>query len=72
MWHDHPFRQKNRVTERTVGMVVGGGWILSPLFIKEGGWGAGWTFQFLLFIHVFYDVIEKFIIVAMVTIKRFP
>ena len=24
MWHDHPFSQRNRTTERTVGVEVGG------------------------------------------------
>ena len=71
MWHDHPFRQKNRATERTVGMVVGVGWILSPLFIKEGGWGASSDFSIFIVHSCFYDVIEKVIIVAMVAIKRF-
>ena len=25
MWRDHPFSQRNRTTERTVGVEVGGG-----------------------------------------------
>ena len=24
MWHDHPFSQRNRITERTLGVKVGG------------------------------------------------
>ena len=24
MWHDHPFSQRNRITERTLGVEVGG------------------------------------------------
>ena len=37
MWRDHPFSQRNRTTERTVGVGVGGD--------KEvaGGEGWGWT-----------------------------
>ena len=32
MWRDHPFSQKNRTTERTVGVEVGGD--------REMGWGG--------------------------------
>ena len=36
MWRDHPFSQKNRTTERTVRVKVGGD--------REMGWGGvEWT-----------------------------
>ena len=34
MWHDHPFSQRNKTTERTVGLGVGGD-------SKVGGGGGG-------------------------------
>ena len=33
MWRDHPLSQRNRPTERTVGVGVGG-----DREVKEGGW----------------------------------
>ena len=36
MWHDHPFSQINRTTERTVGVEVG-------VDNKVGRGGEGWT-----------------------------
>ena len=33
MWRDHPFSQRNRTTERTVGMEVGG-----DRDVGRGGW----------------------------------
>ena len=33
MWHDHPFSERNKTTEREMGVVVGGG--------RERG--GGWT-----------------------------
>ena len=35
MWRDHPFSQRNKTTERAVGVGVGGD--------KEEGGGGGWT-----------------------------
>ena len=34
MWRDHPFSQRNRKTERTVGVEVGG---------DRKVWRGGWT-----------------------------
>ena len=33
MWRDHPFSQRSRAMERTVGVGVGGD--------RKGGWGKG-------------------------------
>ena len=37
MWHDHPFSERNKTTEREMGVVVGDG------RERGGGGGGGWT-----------------------------
>ena len=36
MWCDHPFSQRNRITDRTVGVEVG-----SDREVERGEWGWG-------------------------------
>ena len=41
MWHDHPFGQRNKKTERAVGLRVGGNRGGGQNLKKRGGGGRG-------------------------------